>query len=52
MVSRRQIKQAIKVLEENLRQSAVKNKKLKDEAQQTADALNELVIKDLFYSII
>jgi large subunit ribosomal protein L9 len=36
---------AIKVLEENLRQSAVKNKKLKDEAQQTADALNELVIK-------
>jgi large subunit ribosomal protein L9 len=36
---------AIKVLEENLRQSAVKNKKVKDEAQQTADALNELVIK-------
>jgi large subunit ribosomal protein L9 len=36
---------AIKVLEENLRQSAVKNKKLKDEAQETADALNELVIK-------
>jgi large subunit ribosomal protein L9 len=36
---------AIKVLEENLRQSAVKNKKVKDEAQQTANALNELVIK-------
>ena len=36
---------AIKVLEENLRQSAVKNKKIKDEAQVTADALNELLIK-------
>lgn len=36
---------AIKVLEENLRQSAVKNKKVKDEAQETANALNELVIK-------
>ncbi len=36
---------AIKVLEENLRQSAVKNQKIKDEAQKTADALNELVVK-------
>jgi large subunit ribosomal protein L9 len=36
---------AIKVLEENLRQSAVKNKKIKDEAEKTANALNELVIK-------
>ena len=36
---------AIKVLEENLRQSAVKNAKIKDEAQKTADALNDLVIK-------
>ncbi|MGB0886855.1 MAG: 50S ribosomal protein L9 [Vicingaceae bacterium] len=36
---------AIKVLEENLRQSAVKNQKIKDEAQKTADALNDLVIK-------
>ncbi len=36
---------AIKVLEENLRQGAVKNQKVKDEAQKTADALNELVIK-------
>ena len=36
---------AIKVLEENLRQSAVKNEKIRGEAQQTADALNELVIK-------
>jgi large subunit ribosomal protein L9 len=36
---------AIKVLEENLRQSAVKNEKIKGEAKQTADALLELVIK-------
>lgn len=36
---------AIKVLEENLRQSAVKNKKVQDEAQKTADALNEMVVK-------
>ena len=36
---------AIKVLEENLRQSAVKNEKIKSEAQKTADALNDIVIK-------
>ncbi|PCI99906.1 MAG: 50S ribosomal protein L9 [Flavobacteriales bacterium] len=36
---------AIKMLEENLRQSAVKNKKVKDEAQKMADALNEMVVK-------
>ena len=36
---------AIKMLEENLRQSAVKNKKIQDEAQKTADALNEMVVK-------
>ena len=36
---------AIKMLEENLRQSAVKNQKLKDEAQKLADALNEMVVK-------
>jgi len=36
---------AIKVLEENLRQSAVKNKKIQDEAQKTANALNEMVVK-------
>ena len=36
---------AIKVLEENLRQSAVKNEKIKAEAQKTADALLELTIK-------
>ncbi len=36
---------AIKVLEENLRQSAVKNQKIQDEAQKTADALNEMVVK-------
>ena len=36
---------AIKVLEENLRQSAVKNQKVQDEAQKTADALNEMVVK-------
>tara|TARA_B100000809_G_C15107906_1_gene519423 strand:- start:79 stop:540 length:462 start_codon:yes stop_codon:yes gene_type:complete len=35
---------AIKMLEENLRQSAVKNKKIKDEAQATANALNEMVV--------
>lgn len=35
---------AIKMLEENLRQSAVKNQKIKDEAQTTANALNEMVI--------
>ncbi len=36
---------AVKVLEENLRQSAVKNQKIKDEAQKTADALNEIVVQ-------
>jgi len=36
---------AIKMLEENLRQSAVKNKKIQDEAQKIADALNEMVVK-------
>ncbi len=36
---------AIKMLEENLRQSAVKNQKIKDEAQKMADALNEMVVK-------
>ena len=36
---------AIKMLEENLRQSAVKNQKVKDEAQKMADALNEMVVK-------
>jgi large subunit ribosomal protein L9 len=36
---------AIKMLEENLRQSAVKNQKVKDEAQKKADALNEMVVK-------
>ena len=36
---------AIKMLEENLRQSAVKNKKIQDEAQKIADALNDMVIK-------
>jgi large subunit ribosomal protein L9 len=36
---------AIKMLEENLRQSAVKNQKVKDEAQKIADALNEMVVK-------
>jgi len=35
---------AIKMLEENLRQSAVKNQKIKDEAQKTADALNEMTV--------
>ena len=36
---------AIKVLEENLRQGAVKNQKIKDEAQKTADTLNEMIIQ-------
>ena len=36
---------AIKVLEENLRQSAGKNQKIQDEAQKTADALAEMVVK-------
>lgn len=36
---------AIKVLEENLRQSAKKDQKFKDEAQKTADALNEMVVQ-------
>jgi large subunit ribosomal protein L9 len=36
---------AIKMLEENLRQSAVKNKKIQDEAQKTADALSDMVVK-------
>lgn len=35
---------AVKMLEENLRQSAVKNQKIKDEARKTADALNEMTI--------
>ena len=35
---------AIKMLEENLRQSAVKNQKIKDEAQKTADALSEMSV--------
>lgn len=35
---------AIKMLEENLRQSAVKNKKIKDEAQTTANTLNEMTV--------
>lgn len=36
---------ALKVLEENLKQRAVKDQKVKDEAQKTADALKELVVK-------
>lgn len=36
---------ALKVLEENLKQRAVKDKKVRDEAQKTADALKELVVK-------
>ena len=36
---------ALKVLAENLKQRAVKDKKVKDEAQKTADALKELVVK-------
>ncbi|MGB0881644.1 MAG: 50S ribosomal protein L9 [Vicingaceae bacterium] len=35
---------AIKMLEENLRQSAVKNEKIKNEAQKTADALAEMTV--------
>jgi len=35
---------AVKMLEENLRQSAVKNQKIKDEAQKTADALRDMVV--------
>ena len=35
---------AIKMLEENLRQSAVKNEKIKNEAQATADALSEMTV--------
>lgn len=38
-------KSAIKVLEENLRQRSVKEKKIKDDAQATADALAKLEIK-------
>jgi large subunit ribosomal protein L9 len=36
---------ALKVLEENLKQRAVKDQKVRDEAQKTADALKELVVK-------
>ena len=36
---------ALKVLAENIKQRAVKDKKLKDEAQQTAAALNAMVVK-------
>jgi large subunit ribosomal protein L9 len=38
-------KSAVKVLEENLRQRAVKDQKVKDAALKTAEALNELVVK-------
>ena len=38
-------KSALKVLEENLKQRAVKDQKIKDEAQKTADALKEIVVK-------
>ena len=38
-------KSAIKVLEENLRQRAGKDQKVKDEALKTAEALKELVVK-------
>jgi large subunit ribosomal protein L9 len=38
-------KSALKVLEENLKQRAVKDKKVKEEAQKTANALKELVVK-------
>jgi len=38
-------KSAIKVLEENLRQRAGKDQKIKDEALKTAEALRELVVK-------
>ena len=36
---------ALKVLAENLKQRVVKDKKVRDEAQKTADALKELVVK-------
>jgi large subunit ribosomal protein L9 len=36
---------ALKVLEENLKQRAVKDQKIKDEAKKTADALNEMVVQ-------
>lgn len=36
---------ALKVLAENLKQRAVKDKKVRSEAQKTADALKELVVK-------
>ena len=38
-------KSAVKVLEENLRQRAVKDQKIKDAALKKAEALNELVVK-------
>jgi len=38
-------KSAVKVLEENLRQRAGKDQKIKDEALKTAEALKELVVK-------
>jgi len=38
-------KSAVKVLEENLRQRAVKDQKIKDAALKTAAALKELVVK-------
>jgi len=44
-VARLATKSAVKVLEENLRQRAVKDQKIKDAALKTAEALNELVVK-------
>ena len=38
-------KSAMKVLEENLKQRAVKDQKVKDEAIKSADSLKELVVK-------
>ncbi len=38
-------KSAMKVLEENLKQRAVKDQKVKDEATKAADSLKELVVK-------
>jgi len=38
-------KSALKVLEENLKQRAVKDKKVKDEAEKTAKVLAETVVK-------
>ncbi|MCB9361669.1 50S ribosomal protein L9 [Vicingus serpentipes] len=38
-------KSALKVLEENLKQRAVKDKKVKEEAVKTANALKETVVK-------